>query len=278
MRTAAGGHQAVVKEAFTRQAAAFAANPTVSDPERVARLVRAVDAPAEGRVLEVATGPGYVALGFAAVCREVVGIDVTPAPLAIAEGLRRERGLANVRFREADAERLPFDAAAFDAVVCRLAFHHFADPARVLAEMVRVCRPDGKVAVEDLVVSEHPGRAAYQNRFEHLRDPSHTRAFPLSGLLAAFAAAGLEVEAVLTWELVQVVERWLANAQTPPGPAAEVRRLIEADGAGDLSGARPFRRDADGWCFRHRNAIVVGRKLPAASPAASARGRRRPQR
>jgi len=75
------------------------------------------------------------------------------------------------------------------------------------------------------------------------------------------------VEGVQTWELVQVVERWLANAQTPPEPAAEVRRLIEADGAGDLSGARPFRRDGDGWCFRHRNAIVVGRKLRPASAA-----------
>lgn len=259
--TSEGDHQAVIREAFTRQAAAFAANPTVSDPERVARLVRAVDPHPESRILEVATGPGYVALGLATVCREVVGVDLTAAPLAIAEGMRRERGLTNVRFQEADAERLPFENADFDAVVCRLAFHHFGDPARVLDEMVRVCRPGGRVAVEDLVVSEHPTRAAYQNRFEHLRDPSHTRAFSLSALLAAFSGAGLEVEGVQTWELVQVVERWLANAQTPAGAAAEVRRLIEADGASDLSGARPFRRDPDGWCFRHRNAIVAGRRL-----------------
>ena len=266
MASDAGGHQAVIKEAFTRQAAAFAANPTVSDPRRVARLVAAVDAPPGARVLEVATGPGYVALGFGAAGCEVVGVDLTPAPLAIAEAMRRQRGLPNVRFQEAEAEHLPFDAASFDAAVCRLAFHHFADPGRVLGEMVRVCRPGGTVAVEDLVVSEHPRRAAYQNRFEHLRDPSHTRAFTLSDLLAAFTAAGLEVEGVQTWELVQVVERWLANAQTPPDAAAEVRRLVAADGAADLSGARPFRRDPDGWCFRHRNAIVVGRALrPAAA-------------
>jgi ubiquinone/menaquinone biosynthesis C-methylase UbiE len=260
----AAGNRDVIREAFTRQAAAFAANPTVSDPQRVARLVAAVGAPPGARILEVATGPGYVALGFGAAGCEVVGVDLTAAPLAIAEGMRRERGLPNVSFREADAEHLPFDGATFDAVVCRLAFHHFAGPERVLAEMVRVCRPGGTVAVEDLVVSEHLQRAAYQNRFENLRDPSHTRAFTLSGLLAAFTAAGIEVEGVQTWELVQVVERWLANAQTPPDAAAEVRRLIAADGAEDRSGARPFRRDPDGWCFRHRNAIVVGRTL---SPA-----------
>jgi SAM-dependent methyltransferase len=212
-------------------------------------------------VLEVATGPGYVALGFAAVCRDVVGVDLTPAPLAIAERQRRERRLANVRFHLADAERLPFPDGAFDVAVCRFAFHHFEAPPRVLAEMARVCRPGGTVAVEDLVVSEIAPRAAYQNRFEQLRDPSHTRAYPLSGLLALFAAAGLEVEHVHTDRLTPEVERWLAAAQAPPDRAAEARRLLERDAAEDLSGTRPVRRDG-ALVFTQRTATVVGRRLP----------------
>jgi ubiquinone/menaquinone biosynthesis C-methylase UbiE len=269
-----GDQKRLVQEEFTKQAAAFAANPTVSDPERVSRLVRAVAPAPDARVLEVATGPGYVALGFAVACREVVGIDLTAAPLAIAERLRKERGLGNVRFERGDAEHLGFDDGAFDVVVCRLAFHHFGDPDRVLREMARVCRTGGTVAVEDLIVSEHAKRSAYQNHFEHLRDPSHTRAFALSELLARFTAAGLEVEGVQTWDLVQVVERWLANAQTPPERAAEVRRLIAQDAAQDFSGTRPFYRRSPGageqelpegpqgeLCFHHRNVIVVGRTL-----------------
>ena len=59
----------------------------------------------------------------------------------------------------------------------------------------------------------------------------------------------------------QVVERWLANAQTPVDKAVQVRHLIEQDGLHDLSGTQPF-RNADGqWCFTQRTAIVVGRKL-----------------
>ena len=141
-----------------------------------------------------------------------------------------------------------------------IAFHHFADPRRVLADMARVCCPNGKVAVEDLVVSEHPQRAAYQNRFEHLRDDSHTAAFALSELLGLFAAAGLEVEHVSTDELVPEVEAWLARAQTPPDRAAESRALIERDERDDLSGARPFRQDGQLF-FRQRTATLVGRKL-----------------
>jgi len=54
----------------------------VLEPNRTAYLVTAVGAPPGARVLEVATGPGYVALGFGAAGCEVVGVDLTAAPLA----------------------------------------------------------------------------------------------------------------------------------------------------------------------------------------------------
>jgi ubiquinone/menaquinone biosynthesis C-methylase UbiE len=253
-------HKDLIREEFTRQAPAFTANPSVSDPERVARLIGAVRPPSAARVLDVATGPGYVALGFAAVCREVVGIDLTPTMLEVAERQRQERGLSNVRFQVGDAEHLPFADEEFDVIVCRLAFHHLTNPAPVLHEMVRVCQPNGTVAVEDLVVSEHPERAAYQNRFENLRDPSHTRAYPLSEVLSLFAAAGLEVENVQVNAVDQAAERWMANAHTPEAAAAEVRAMIERDAVEDLSGTRPFHRDGVLY-FTHRAATVVGRRL-----------------
>jgi ubiquinone/menaquinone biosynthesis C-methylase UbiE len=259
--TAVKDHNQVVREEFTRQAAAYAANPTIVDPERIARLVQAVQPTAAHRVLEVATGPGYVAMGFAAVAREVVGVDLTEAPLALAEQRRQELGLHNVRFQQADAAHLPFADGEFDIVLCRLGFHHFDQAPGVLREMVRVCTPQGKVIVEDLIVSEHPARAAYQNRFENLRDPSHVAAFSLSTLLRFFTDAGLEVEHVSTNYLTQVVERWMANAQTPPDRATAVRQLITQDAQENLSGTRPFHNDEGQWCFWHHNAIVVGRKL-----------------
>src|SRR5438132_5039814 len=254
-------HNQVVREEFTRQATAYAANPLIADPEHVARLVHAVRPTSQDRVLEVATGPGYVAMGFAAVAREVVGVDLTEAPLAIAEQRPAEQGLHKLRFQLADAARLPFADGEFDVVVCRLAFHHFEQPPPMLHEMVRVCTPQGTVAVEDIVVSEHPARGAYQNRLENLRDPSHTAAFTLSMLLKLFTEAGLEVSHVSTEDRIQVAERWMANAHTPADRAAQVRHLIEQDGLHDLSGTQPM-RNADGqWCFTHRMAIVVGRKL-----------------
>jgi ubiquinone/menaquinone biosynthesis C-methylase UbiE len=253
-------HKAVVQDAFTRQAEVYAVTPTVADPARIARLVEAVAPAPESRVLEVACGPGFLALAFAQRCREAVGLDLTDAPLAIAERNRQERGLANVRFQRGDAELLPFADGEFDVAICRLAFHHFEEPGRVLREMARVCRPQGKVAVEDLVSSEHRARSDYQNRFERLRDPSHTRALAPSELLGLFTAAGLEIERLYSGELVQNLERWLANSQTPPDRAAEVRAMIERDGREDLSGTRPYLQDGQ-WFFRHPTLAVVARRL-----------------
>ena len=253
-------HKAVVQESFTRQADVYAVTPTVANPVRIERLVEAVNPAPESRVLEVACGPGFLALAFAARCRDAVGLDLTDAPLAIAEKNRCERGLANVRFQRGDADHLPFADGEFDVLVCRFAFHHFEEPGRVLRQMARVCRPQGKVAVEDLVSSEHRARGNYQNRFERLRDPSHTRALAPSELLGLFTASGLELGRLYSGELVQNLERWLVNCQTPPDRAAEVRAMIERDGREDLSGTRPH-LEAGQWFFRQPTLAVVARKM-----------------
>jgi ubiquinone/menaquinone biosynthesis C-methylase UbiE len=260
MSSSSSRHKEIVRQEFTHQARAYAANPQNTDRARLDRLVQALHPQPGARVLDVATGPGYVAMAFAEAGCEAVGIDLTPAPLAIAEELRQSRGLTNVRFQVGDAEHLPFGAQEFDIVVSRFALHHCEDSQSVLAEMARVCRLHGLVVVEDLVVSEHPTRAAYQNRFEQLRDPSHTRALPISALLTRFTACGLEVEKVSTDDLAQGVELWLANAQTSPGQAERARAMIGQDELHDLSGTHPFLQDGRLY-FWQRIAMVVGRKL-----------------
>ncbi len=254
-------HKDLVREEFTRQAHDYAASPAIRDLEHIEKLVKAVAPKPDARVLEVATGPGHVAMAFAKVAREVVGLDLTEEPLKIAERMRAERGLQNVSFKVGDVEtRLPFADNEFDVVICRFAVHHFENPANVIGEMARVCRVDGTVAVEDLLSSEHPERAEYYNRFERLRDTSHTRALPLSEMLTTLASAGLEVIRFESAVLKNPVEPWLVTGHTPPDRATEARALIERDLIEDLSGARPSRIDGELF-FTHRLAIVTARKL-----------------
>jgi SAM-dependent methyltransferase len=255
-------HNDVVRESFTTQAQAFAANPWVTDEERIRRLVAAARLRGTERVLDIATGPGYIAEAFAGGAREAVGVDLTDAMLAIARERTKERGISNVSFRTADAQNLPFESGAFDVVVCRLALHHLLKPLQVVREMARVCRVGGTVLVEDIYASEHPERAAYQDRWEILRDPSHVRTLALSELLQLFRDAGLETDSVTTADdLTPEVERWLATTKTPPDRAGEIRRLLEEDRIHDLSGTRPFQDATGRLCFHARTAILAGRKV-----------------
>lgn len=255
-------HNEVVRESFTVQAQAFAANPWVTDEERINRLVAAGHLTGSERVLDVATGPGYIAEAFARGAREVIGVDLTAAMLAIAEQRVRECGVANVSFRIGDVQKLPFESEAFDVVVSRLALHHMQKPAQVVREMARVCRFGGTVLVEDIYGSEHPERAAYQDRWEKLRDPAHVRVLPISELLQHFREAGLETDRVQTFEdLCPEVERWLATTQTPHEDAEDVRQLLEEDRVRDLSGTRPY-QDATGQLYFHaRTTTLTGRKF-----------------
>lgn len=263
-------HNEVVRESFTVQAKAFAANPWVTDEERIKRLVAAARLSGKERVLDIATGPGYIAEAFARAAREAIGVDLTEAMLAIAQERTKARGVSNVSFRIGDAQNLPFGKEEFDVVVSRLALHHMQDPAQVVREMARVCRVGGTVLVEDIYGSEHPERAAYQDRWEKLRDPSHVRTLPISALVGSFREAGLEMEIVRTFEdICPEVERWLATTKPQAADADEVRRLLEEDRQKDLSGTRPF-QDATGQLHFHaRTVTLTGRRFRGADLAVS---------
>jgi ubiquinone/menaquinone biosynthesis C-methylase UbiE len=107
----------------------------------------------EDTVLDVACGPGLVACTLAEVAQHVTGIDLTPAMIEQAQARQKAKGLMNLTWLVGDAVPLPFPETAFSVVVTRYSFHHFLDPKAVLAEMVRVCSPAGRVAVIDVFTS-----------------------------------------------------------------------------------------------------------------------------
>jgi ubiquinone/menaquinone biosynthesis C-methylase UbiE len=78
-------------------------------------------------------------------------------------------GRGNVQFKEGTATALPFEDASFDAVITRLSFHHFLEPAKVLAEMHRVLKPSSILAIADVVTAEDLEQAALQNDIEQLQ-------------------------------------------------------------------------------------------------------------
>jgi SAM-dependent methyltransferase len=82
---------------------------------------------------------------------KVVALDLSEAMLERARAHAEQRGVTErVRFLVADATDTGLLSGSFDVVVCHYMLHHFADPAKVLREMVRLVRPGGAVLVRDL--------------------------------------------------------------------------------------------------------------------------------
>jgi SAM-dependent methyltransferase len=253
-------HLQRTRDEFARQAAGFSASPVITDQAQVERLVTATGGTAQGRVLDVACGPGIVTVALAAIAREVVAFDLTPAMLVKAQERCAKVGRTNVQFREGSATALPFDDASFDAVVTRLSLHHFDEPQTVLTEMQRVLKPGGTLAVADVVSAEDPEKAALQNAIETLRDPSHVRMLPASELIALMSGPGLSVTREETWDKPREFDEW-AGIVANPERVAPLRIVVQALAkSGQDAGMGLMWRDG-AVRFFHRWQLATARKI-----------------
>lgn len=109
-------------------------------------LCETADLQAGWRVLDVATGSGNAAIAAARRGCEVVGVDYVPALLRRGR-LRAAADHLEVRFVEGDAEDLRFPDASFDAVISIYGVMFAPDHRRAAAELGRVCRPGGRIAL-----------------------------------------------------------------------------------------------------------------------------------
>lgn len=220
-------HDDLIRDQFSRQAELFAKSPELHAEAQLQRLVEAGRPKPTDEMLDLACGPGTVVAAFALHVRRAVGLDTTRAMLDQACALAAERSLANVDWRLGDVYRVPFADGVFDIVCCRFAFHHFEEPARAFAEMVRVCAPGGRIVLCDGVASADPAKAAAFNAMERHRDPSTAAFRPLSALVALFADAGFPPPAAVPFQVTYEIDQLVEKSFPASADRTILRQMIE---------------------------------------------------
>jgi SAM-dependent methyltransferase len=193
-----------VTDLWSERAQAYRESPTHASGDDLDLVVEWC-APAQGvTVLDVATGGGHVARRLREAGAQVVTTDAAP-------GMEPDV--------VAPADHLPFADASFDAVVCRIAAHHFPDVLAAVKEMARVAR-------ERVVICDNTFTSESAEEADRLRDPSHVRNYGVAEWHSFFELAGLEIADEAFMVRDTGFEDWLGRTETPEEDRARITELL----------------------------------------------------
>ncbi|MFC4561135.1 class I SAM-dependent methyltransferase [Nocardiopsis mangrovi] len=243
----AGAMREAAEREFTRQAASFEdARLNTAFTVHLDRLADFAAPRADDVCLDSACGTGLVARRLALRARQVTALDTTPEMLRTGKAAADAEGIGNVVFQRGDAARLPFLDDSFSLAVSRFSLHHVASPAAVVAELVRVCRPGGRVVLADMVVPD--GLTGAPDRFERLRDPSHGAMLRVDAIRDLLREAGADAGPSEVFDVPRPVRPWLRQAGTPEDTARRIERILARELVGGApTGLRPHSVDGDLW-------------------------------
>ena len=143
------GDKGVVMEGMLANWYAKNTRGEIAAMEAEARAI-AAGLPAGASVLEVAPGPGYLAVALARLgAFNIAGLDISRSFVRIAKANAKAAGV-KIDFRHGDITAAPFATDTFDFIVCRAAFKNFANPTAALAEMHRMLKPGGVALIVDM--------------------------------------------------------------------------------------------------------------------------------
>lgn len=219
-----------VQAQFGANAANYVASALHRDSGDFAEMLQHANPQPTDRLLDIATGGGHTALAFAPFVGEVIASDLTPAMCDAAAQHFEARGATNIRTEQADAEALPFPAASFDIVTCRVAPHHFPAPQQFVREVARVLRVGGRFILVDNAVPTDPAVDTFINTISRLHDPTHGRAYTLAEWRSMCDATELHVVHAATWPKTLNIADWCARASTSAANQAAIQQAF-ADAA-----------------------------------------------
>ncbi len=210
-------------------------------------------------VLDVSTGGGHTALTFSPYAHRIVATDLTPQMLAAAKKFTWDQGAANIEFKIADAENLPFMDREFDLVTNRIALHHYPKAQQAFFEMARVLKMGGYLALVDNIVPPDKQTATYINDFEKFRDPAHHTCYSLEQLKKYITDTGLKIIHTESFKKDRDLDGWADRVGCTVATKNKLRILLQKAPDAARAFLNPHTKDKRDY-FSLEEAILIAKK------------------
>lgn len=186
------------------------------------------------RVLDIGCSTGFTALEIARLTGcTVVGIDINPMSIIVAQERAAKLGLLNVRFELADATALPFDDGSFDLVFCGNVTSIISDDTKALSEYRRVLKPNGLIAAIPMYYIDPPPQDLVKSVRQAIQVPIAVKY--KAEAIESFEALGLEMVCQSDWrfekrnpkQVIEFCDNLLAQAHVRALPSDVLHALRE---------------------------------------------------
>lgn len=249
-------HNNKVIEQFSKQAEPF--TRIKGHYDSLDTIISMSEVSINDKVLDIACGTGIVTCMFAKYAKNVVGLDITKEMIAQAIKTQNENSLTNMKFDLGTVENLPYENDSFDIVFTRYSFHHFLDTKKVFEEMLRVCKPNGKIIVVDVALEKEYAHA--YNSMEKLRDPSHTQALTFDEFNNLFQNKNLSNHKQSSYKVDMELETQLKASFPNKGDEDKIREIFKNDIKTNSLGVNTYLKD-DKIYFSYPITIFMADKI-----------------
>ena len=249
-----------VKRQFDIQAKNFSNWSVTKNEEYMQAYFEFIGFEKEDELLDVACGTGELSVFCAKRIKRVHSIDISEGMIELAKENARASGLDNITFECHDVEHIPRPSNSFCVVQCRSAFHHMENYPLVFKEMLRCCRPNGRLALQDIMAYEDQRVNSFFEALEKQVDVSHNATLSKQDFVDLFTRNRVEVIRLFVVVIELNLREYLGHAFQSQGSLKKIEDLLK-DGLQDIDISQFLYMNNDGKLTLKRSVfLILGQK------------------
>jgi ubiquinone/menaquinone biosynthesis C-methylase UbiE len=217
----------IVKRQFDKQAQNFSGWSVTKNKEYQEAYFDFCELSAQDTLLDFACGTGDYAIAAASRVKYAHGVDISKGMIEIAKKQAEQAKVKNVNFLCNPVESTPFEDGSFSIIICRSAFHHFNDYARVFNEMLRCCQAGGRVSIQDIVAYPDKKTDNFFEEFEREVDISHHKTLSKEFIKTLYTQRNTKIKKAFEIEVDLNLLDYLGHARQSEESKSRISKLLE---------------------------------------------------